>query len=134
MRGIRVTQAQATQAANDGLEMWINPFMGAFIRTDNTEIPIQELRYHYGLNPNWPEQTIPINSFQAVPGVHIPNYTITLAEAAETYGLSYRTLQGAAKDGRLEAWQSGATWLTTHEAVQEAIHADKLQPRISQAK
>jgi len=129
MRGIRVTQAKAEQAANDGLEMWVSPQMGCFIRTDNTAIPVQELRYRYGLNPNWPEQTIPINSFQAVPGVHIPNYAITLAEAAETYGLSYRTLQGAAKDGRLGAWMSGSTWLTTHDAVQEAIHADKLQPR-----
>lgn len=54
---------------------------------------------------------------------------ITLQEAAKEFGLAYRTFQGAAKDGRLSAWQSGSTWLTTRKAIQSAIDDGKLRPR-----
>lgn len=53
---------------------------------------------------------------------------ITLAEAAKLINLSYRTLQGAALDGRLEARKSAGTWLTTRRALQAAIEAGKLRP------
>lgn len=54
---------------------------------------------------------------------------ITLAEVAELYPVAYSTLAEAAREGRLQARQSGATWLTTREAVDRAIAEGKLRPR-----
>lgn len=54
---------------------------------------------------------------------------ITLAEAAALYPVAYSTLAEAAREGRLQARQSGATWLTTREAVARAIAEGKLRPR-----
>lgn len=56
---------------------------------------------------------------------------ITLAEAAALYPIAYSTLAEAAREGRLQARQSGATWLTTREAVDRAIAEGKLRPRKS---
>lgn len=42
---------------------------------------------------------------------------ITLREASDTFDIPYQTLHSAVKEGRLDARQSGATWLTTRAAV-----------------
>lgn len=54
---------------------------------------------------------------------------ITLAEAAALYPVAYSTLAEAAREGRLQARQSGATWLTTRGAIERAIREGKLRPR-----
>lgn len=54
---------------------------------------------------------------------------IGLREAARYCGLAYSTLAQAAREGRLEARQTGATWLTSRAAIDEAIENGKLRPR-----
>ncbi len=54
---------------------------------------------------------------------------ITLTEVAELYPVAYSTLAEAAREGRLRARQSGATWLTTRADVDRAIATGKLRPR-----
>lgn len=54
---------------------------------------------------------------------------ITLAEAADLYPIAYSTLAEAAREGRLQARQSGATWLTTRADVDRAIAEGTLRPR-----
>lgn len=53
---------------------------------------------------------------------------ITLSEAA-LHSLAYSTLAQAAREGRIEARRSGATWLTTRVAIEQAIEEGKLRPR-----
>ncbi len=43
---------------------------------------------------------------------------ITLVEAADITSIPYQTLRSAAREGRLEARQSGATWLVTRADVE----------------
>jgi excisionase family DNA binding protein len=54
---------------------------------------------------------------------------MTITEAAEYIGLAYSTLAQAAREGRIDAWRSGGTWLTTVEALEEAIEAGRIRPR-----
>jgi excisionase family DNA binding protein len=54
---------------------------------------------------------------------------MTITEAAEYVGLAYSTLAQAAREGRVDAWRSGATWLTTVEALEEALEAGRIRPR-----
>jgi len=54
---------------------------------------------------------------------------ITLAEAARIYPLAYATLAQAAREGRIEARQSGATWITSRAAIGAAIGSGRLRPR-----
>ena len=44
---------------------------------------------------------------------------ITLQEASDIFGIPYQTLRSAVKERRLDARQSGATWLTTRAAVKQ---------------
>lgn len=56
--------------------------------------------------------------------------TVTLTEAASLYPLAYSTLAQAAREGRIEARQSGPkTWITTRAAIEYAIANGKLRPR-----
>lgn len=56
--------------------------------------------------------------------------TITLSEAAIIYPLAYSTLAQAAREGRIEARQSGPkTWITTRASIEQAIAEGKLRPR-----
>ncbi len=55
--------------------------------------------------------------------------SITLIEATEFCGLAYSTLAQAAREHRIEAWRSGATWLTTRQAIETAIEQGALRPR-----
>lgn len=57
--------------------------------------------------------------------------TKTLAELADEMGLSYDSIAKAAREGRIQAHQSGATWLSTIKAVERAIEAGHLRPRKS---
>jgi len=61
---------------------------------------------------------------------------ITLTEAAEIFPLAYSTLVQAAREGRLEARafkrNKYMTWLTTPGAVEAAIEAGKLRPRMGE--
>lgn len=52
---------------------------------------------------------------------------ITLAEAAEIFGLNYQTLRSAVREERIDARQSGATWLTTRAAIKKAVSQRKLR-------
>ena len=54
---------------------------------------------------------------------------ITLRKAIDFYHIAYSTLAQAAREDRIEAWRSGATWLTTRAAIEEAIEAGRLKPR-----
>lgn len=55
--------------------------------------------------------------------------TKTLAELADKMGLSYDSIAKAAREGRIQARQSGATWLSTIRAVSQAIETGHLRPR-----
>lgn len=56
---------------------------------------------------------------------------ITLAEAIEFFpNIAYSTLAQAAREGRVEARQSGPkTWITTRAAIEQAIEEGKVRPR-----
>lgn len=54
---------------------------------------------------------------------------IGLREAARYCNLAYPTLAQAVREGRLEARRTGATWLTSRAAIDEAIEAGRLRPR-----
>lgn len=54
---------------------------------------------------------------------------MTMAEIAERLDLSYDSLVKAAREGRVQARQSGSTWLSTTSAVERAIQAGTLRPR-----
>ncbi len=54
---------------------------------------------------------------------------LTLREAASLYPLAYATLAQAAREGRIEARKSDGTWLTTKQAIENAIEQGKLRPR-----
>jgi len=54
---------------------------------------------------------------------------ITLIEAARIYPLAYATLAQAAREGRIAARQSGATWITSRAAIEAAIESGRLRPR-----
>jgi len=56
---------------------------------------------------------------------------ITLEEAAQRYQMAYSTLAQAVRENRLEARRSGRTWLTSRQAVEVALAAGKLRPRIA---
>jgi hypothetical protein len=53
----------------------------------------------------------------------------TLAELAQDLNLSYDSIAKAAREGRIKAWQSGATWLSTISAIEQAIEVGHLRPR-----
>ena len=59
----------------------------------------------------------------------VSDTTITIREAADLCGMSYYTLAQAAREGRIKARKSGDVWLTTREAISEAIKEGKLRPR-----
>jgi hypothetical protein len=50
-----------------------------------------------------------------------------LADLAASFGIPYNTLAKAAREGRIGAWKSGETWLTTWNAMEEAIQAGKIR-------
>jgi excisionase family DNA binding protein len=52
---------------------------------------------------------------------------ISLTEAHEISGVARSTLNEWARLGKLDAWQSGRTWLTTRQALDEAI--GRLRPQ-----
>ncbi|MBU2177564.1 MAG: helix-turn-helix domain-containing protein [Gammaproteobacteria bacterium] len=55
---------------------------------------------------------------------------ISLSEAAEYCGLAYSTLAQAIREGRLKGRRAGPkTWLTTRQAIEDAILSHKLRPR-----
>lgn len=54
---------------------------------------------------------------------------VTVSEAASILNLSYNSLAKAAREGRIQARQSGSVWLTTINAVKAAIEAGTLRPR-----
>lgn len=54
---------------------------------------------------------------------------VTLPHIAQSYPFAYSTIAQAAREGRIEAWRSGATWLTTRAAIEEAIEEGRLRPR-----
>lgn len=60
---------------------------------------------------------------------NVSHDTKTLAELSQKLDLSYNSLSKAAREGRLQARQSGATWLTTIQAVEQAIESGHLRPR-----
>ena len=62
-------------------------------------------------------------------GDPVSDKAITLPEAARLYPLAYATLAQAVREGRLEAWRSGVTWLTTRAAIERDIAEGKLRPR-----
>jgi excisionase family DNA binding protein len=53
----------------------------------------------------------------------------TMVALAELTDIGYDTLVKACREGRLQARQSGSTWLSTREAVQAALKAGTIQPR-----
>lgn len=58
-----------------------------------------------------------------------PHEPITLSEAADLYPLAYATLAQAAREGRIQARQSGRTWITTRSDIERAIEQGTLRPR-----
>lgn len=54
---------------------------------------------------------------------------VTISEAASILKLSYDSLVKAAREGRIEARQSGQVWLTTLKAIETAIEVGTLRPR-----
>jgi excisionase family DNA binding protein len=52
---------------------------------------------------------------------------ITLTEAHDISGVGRSTLNEWAREGELSAWQSGRIWLTTRQALSEAI--ERLRPQ-----
>lgn len=54
---------------------------------------------------------------------------VTVSEAASILKLSYDSLVKAAREGRIQARQSGSVWLTTIKSVETAIEAGTLRPR-----
>jgi len=59
----------------------------------------------------------------------VSDKAITLAEATRLFPLACSTLAEAAREGRIVARKSGHTWLTTEEAVRDAIQRGALRPR-----
>ena len=81
--------------------------------------------YGYGWVPGWAggngaDVTVRVYDAEA-------EQTITIMEAVEVFGIKYQTLRSACKAGRINARQSGATWLTTRQAIEAAIEAGKLR-------
>lgn len=60
---------------------------------------------------------------------HLLNTVMTASELAEGLNMSYDSLIGAMRAGRIQARQSGSTWLSTIAAVKNAIEAGTLRPR-----
>ena len=54
---------------------------------------------------------------------------LTLMGAAERFNIPYSTIAQAAREGRLPARRETGTWLTTGDAVQNAIADGRLRPR-----
>jgi len=52
---------------------------------------------------------------------------MTLRELSEETGVSYIALRVAVWEGRVKARKSGGTWLSTVEAVEQAIKEKKLR-------
>lgn len=50
---------------------------------------------------------------------------ISLAEAAELFGLSHSHLRKLAREGKIRAQQVGHYWVTTEEAVREYLAQDR---------
>jgi hypothetical protein len=56
-------------------------------------------------------------------------FELTLSEAADLYPVAYSTLAQYAREGKLEARRSGATWLTTRWGVEKAINPPEVDLR-----
>ena len=54
---------------------------------------------------------------------------LTLMGASERFNIPYSTVAQAAREGRLSARRETGTWLTTEEAVQDAIDDGRLRSR-----
>jgi excisionase family DNA binding protein len=52
---------------------------------------------------------------------------VTLSELSEQTGIKYMTLYMAIRTGRLDAVQSGHTWLSSVDAVNRAIEEGRLK-------
>jgi hypothetical protein len=48
--------------------------------------------------------------------------------------LAYSSLAEAVRKGRVEGRKSGGTWLTTVEALEEALEAGRIRPRRKEGK
>lgn len=109
MNGINISQARAAELAAWGIEVYLSPESGFWARVDGLD-PAR-ITYHVrrtgDVVSNIPEGAFPFGDFP-----------MTVAEAAGRFGISYQTLMSAAKAGRLEAWRSGSSWLTTPSAVE----------------
>lgn len=57
------------------------------------------------------------------------NEVMTARELSEGMDIPYDSLVKAAREGRIQARQSGSVWLSTIAAVQQAIQAGTLRPR-----
>lgn len=58
-----------------------------------------------------------------------PQDTMTLSDAAKVVGMAYPSLAEAVREGRLKAWKSGKTWLTTRAYLKDAVDKGTLRPR-----
>jgi hypothetical protein len=57
-----------------------------------------------------------------------PDSVVTAPEGARLTGLAYSSLAQALREGRINAWRSGATWLFTVGALIEAAEAGHIRP------
>ena len=53
---------------------------------------------------------------------------LDLRAAAAILKMAYSSLAEAIREGRLQGWRVGRTWLTTRAALDEAIQAGGIQP------
>ena len=67
--------------------------------------------------------------YQACDWLVYQNDPISLAEAAEEWGLSRITVAQACREGRVAHQRVGRMYTTTHRAMAAAIQAGKLNPR-----
>ncbi len=54
---------------------------------------------------------------------------MALVELAQALDIPYDTLAKAAREGRIRAWRSGATWLSTIPDIKKAMEAGTIRPR-----
>ena len=118
MKGIQVSQARAADLAARGFEIHLSPSTLFWICTDN--VSRQDFTYKIYKTGDKEDQ-IPSDAFPF-------EFEMSLSEAADLSGLAYSTLAQAAREGRIEARRSGATWLTTRVAIKEAIEKGHLKP------
>jgi hypothetical protein len=77
-----------------------------------------------------PEGFLVVDEGEPVPeGAQVVAFELTLSEAADLYPVAYSTLAQYAREGKLEARRSGATWLTTRWGVEKAINPPEVDLR-----